>query len=602
MLKNEYQYIKEEILSLVESDFSGEITIEKFDGVSVKFDGKNAVIGCSTKPQFARGVFLLAKDYKKGPFEINEKPHFDMLTVRLDVSRNGVYTLDSLKRYIVNSAALGFTHISLYMEDVYELEGYPRFGYMRGRYTKEELKEFNNFAEQFGMQIMVCVQSLGHMSQYLQWGEGGISDTLDCLLVDEPKTYEFLEKAYATMRECFPKAEYMFVCLDEAHDLGTGAFLARNGYEKRSSIFLRHASRVFELCKKYNFKAVMDADMFYRNASKRGWYFDPDVVTSKEMTKDLPEDMILSYWDYYKTDKEKFLHFLKGHQDLGHPLILGSAIWTWEGFVEDTVFTNATAPYFLQAALEKGEKFFMVSMFGDRGNECNYMHSIGSLPIFSEYCYRGLDCTDEDIFSVSEFLTKMPYQHKFEISRVHCDLHNDSFYSAKNVCGDIFYNFVNTPHDYQKVLAEVSSAEQKTAEYMDLHDRHYDYYKYSHYLARVTRQKIELIHKVRPAYKNGDKEYLQLVVNEKLPELLKDMDIFIAEFKKDWFRDKKPQGIETVLLRLASAREQAKLRLEQLTAYLDGTLKTIAELNEELIEDTSRNWYFRNFSGSVWKI
>ena len=63
MLKNEYQYIKEEILALVESNFSGEITIEEFDGVSVKFDGKNAVIGCSTKPQFARGVFLLAKDF-----------------------------------------------------------------------------------------------------------------------------------------------------------------------------------------------------------------------------------------------------------------------------------------------------------------------------------------------------------------------------------------------------------------------------------------------------------------------------------------------------------------------------------------------------------
>ena len=596
-------FIKEQILKLVDSDFSGEITTEDFDGVSVKFDGKNAIIGYSGASRFARGVFLLAQNYKKGAFEITQKPNFDLLAYMMDVSRNGVYTVASIKKCLVNMAALGYTHLSLYMEDVYELEGYPHFGYMRGRYTKKELKEINDFAESVGIGILPVIQTLGHMTQYLQWGEAGaIKDTAQCLLVDEPKTYEFLEKLIKTMRECFPKATEISLSLDEAHDLGTGRFMDKHGYEPRNSIFTRHAARLFEICKKYGFAPLMDGDMFYRNASKSHNYYDKDVVITPDMAAGIPSDMKICYWDYYHLDEADYDYFIEGHRRLGHPLFLIGAIWTWEGFVEDTLFTYKTSVPFLRSAIKNGEREFKVSMFGDWGNECNYMHSLGSLPIFSEYCYRGLDCTDEDIFSVSEFLTKMPYQHKFEIGRIHCDIHDDSKFSSKNIYGDIFYNFVNTPHNYEKVLGEVTRAEEKTAEYMALNDLHYDYYKLCHYIARVTRQKIQLIHNVRPAYKNGDKEYLKQVVTTLLPELLKDMDIFIDEFKKDWLRDKKPQGIEIVLLRLAAAREQAKLRLEQLTAYLDGTLETIMELDEPLLEDTERNWEFRTFSASVWKI
>ena len=34
----------------------------------------------------------------------------------------------------------------LYTEDTYEVDGQPYFGYMRGRYSKEEMKEIDDFA------------------------------------------------------------------------------------------------------------------------------------------------------------------------------------------------------------------------------------------------------------------------------------------------------------------------------------------------------------------------------------------------------------------------------------------------------------------------
>lgn len=603
MLTKEYQLIKDEVLKLVESDFSGEITATEFDGVSVKFDGKNAVIGCSSKVQFARGVFLLAQNYKNGAFEITQKQRIEVLYTSLDLSRNGVFTLEALKNWIVSTAALGYTHLALYMEDVYELEGYPRFGYMRGRYTKEDLKKINSMCEDFGVEIIPDIQSLGHMGQYLQWGEANpIKDTAQCLLVDEPKTYEFLEKAFSLMRECFPNSKYLSVSLDEAHDLGTGKFMDLHGYEPRSSIFQRHAAKVFELCKKYNFSPRMAGDMFFRMKSKNHVYYDDSFDLTHEDAKNIPEDMIIGYWDYYHTKKEDYLYYIKQHRNLGHKISASSAVWTWEGYVEDTRFTLETAIPFMQAIIESKVDFVCANTFGDHGSETNFMRSIGLLPIFSEYCYRGLDCTKEDIFAASEFLTKMPFEHRLEIGKIHSEYHDDYKFAKKVMLGDMFYNFVNIPYDYDIAHADVSHAEQKAKEYMELNDRFYDYYRYCYYAAKLTREKLELINKIRPAYENGDKEYLRLAAEVKIPEYINDVRTFINLFKKEWLRDKRSNGIEVVLIRLSGAAEQAQFRQEQLLSYLNGEIDSISELEEKLIEDKHKTWHSRLFSASTWKI
>ena len=66
--------------------------------------------------------------------------------VMLDMSRNGVMRPERLKRFIDLLSAMGYTYLQLYTEDTYEVEGQPYFGYMRGAYTAEELKEVDAYA------------------------------------------------------------------------------------------------------------------------------------------------------------------------------------------------------------------------------------------------------------------------------------------------------------------------------------------------------------------------------------------------------------------------------------------------------------------------
>ena len=71
---------------------------------------------------------------------------FDRLGIMLDCSRNGVLTVASVKHYMDILSKLGYNCLMLYTEDTYEVDNQPFFGYLRGRYSQEELKELDSYA------------------------------------------------------------------------------------------------------------------------------------------------------------------------------------------------------------------------------------------------------------------------------------------------------------------------------------------------------------------------------------------------------------------------------------------------------------------------
>ena len=164
--------IKERIFKLMDFSFDSEICLTDYDGVYVKYDGKTATIGSKDKTTLARGYFLLAKEVKKGSinFEISQKPHFDICGPMLALSAGCVMTVDAVKNYIDNIAALGLNMLMLYTEMNYELKDYPLFGYLRGRYTWDELKEIDKYALEMGVEVIPCIQTLGHLERFLKWG------------------------------------------------------------------------------------------------------------------------------------------------------------------------------------------------------------------------------------------------------------------------------------------------------------------------------------------------------------------------------------------------------------------------------------------------
>ena len=135
------QHIRNTIFDLISFKYNGEIIATKGDRLIVYGDVNEAEITYSDKAELCRGLFLLAKELSSGKTQVSiqQKRHFLTLGVMPQLSY-GTLRLKYLKKYIAYAASVGMNSLLLYVEDCFELPGYPYFGYMSGKYSKEEMK------------------------------------------------------------------------------------------------------------------------------------------------------------------------------------------------------------------------------------------------------------------------------------------------------------------------------------------------------------------------------------------------------------------------------------------------------------------------------
>ena len=161
--------------------------------------------GCSVLPGAWDGAWRSGGRYFLLGDRVHE-PAWD--DVRL--FRNGVLKVGTVKRYIEYLALLGMNDLLLYTEDTYEIPKYPHFGALRGRYTKEEIREMERYAAKFGIELVPCIQTLAHLRTYLRWPvTEKMRDNSDILLVGEPAVYEFLEDMIRSVRTSFQASAFI---------------------------------------------------------------------------------------------------------------------------------------------------------------------------------------------------------------------------------------------------------------------------------------------------------------------------------------------------------------------------------------------------------
>lgn len=193
--------------------------------LKVKKSGKKCDIFYWEKAHFYRGLTLLFQNGGKEELEIEEKVNFHSNGMMMDCSRNGVPTVDTIKQYVVWMASLGMNRLYLYMEDTLEIQGYPFWGYLRGRYGREEMQECDGFAALFGITLVPCIQTLAHLRTALHLPAfADYKDIDDILLLEEEKTKDLLSGLLTTVAECF-SGGIVHLGMDEAAHLGRGKYM-----------------------------------------------------------------------------------------------------------------------------------------------------------------------------------------------------------------------------------------------------------------------------------------------------------------------------------------------------------------------------------------
>ena len=99
--------------------------------LSVKLDGREAKITYGGgRARLYRGLAILASWLREGKEcgEIIERPVFSLDGAMVDMSRNAVTNVKTVKLMLRKMALMGMNAFMLYTEDTYEIENRPYFG------------------------------------------------------------------------------------------------------------------------------------------------------------------------------------------------------------------------------------------------------------------------------------------------------------------------------------------------------------------------------------------------------------------------------------------------------------------------------------------
>lgn len=554
-------------------------------GLCVTYDGQKALISAGDKSALARGLFLLALAIQRGKksLSVRQERIFQDCGLLVDMSRNAVMRVDAVKELIVRMAALGLNHLLLYTEDTYTVPEHPRFGYLRGRYSPQELQELDSYAHSMGIELVPCIQTLAHLGQFLQWDENiHLKDQATSLLIDEEAGYAFIEDELRAARRDF-SSRRIHIGMDEAHGIGLGRYYEKHGPVNRFDMLSRHLKRVISLCHTYDFAPMMWSDMFFRLASPTGTYDLSGQYIPQHVIDGIPTDVQQVFWDYYKTDEAYYAKMMAAHQRLQPSFAFAPGIWTWSGFLPQAELTRATLSPGLAQARKIGVNTVLACLWGDDGAETPYLSALSLLPILSEACWQKEPASQQELQDLGEAISGIPkaaFEAFFLFYQGAVDRRDGKGY----VYADLLLPLMGPDKQEETLAQRYEEGANQLAPYV-----HLPLCYFAQLVMDLAADKARAIAAIRSNYQAGNRAALSSIAHIDIPRLIEKTTALQSAHRNLWHRENKPFGWEVLALRYGgiSARlADVALRLKE---YAQGQCTSLEELEQDILPNKRRD-------------
>ncbi|WP_062354022.1 beta-N-acetylhexosaminidase [Bacillus kwashiorkori] len=584
LLAGIHQIAPEIQVELCETGFP--IHVTKYDGpIQVRnIAGKGEIYYAETI-HFFRALGLWLEYFgQNSEFDVTETPQFTMSGVMIDCSRNAVPTVAEVKKFLRKMAIMGLNTMLLYTEDTYEVKDYPYFGYMRGKYTEEELRNCDEYAASLGIEMIPCIQTLAHLREAIKWNYArDFRDTDDILLVGEEKTYEFIESCIVAASKPF-KTKRIHIGMDEAFQLGLGQYLQKNGYEDHIQLMNKHLQAVTSITEKHGLQPMIWSDMYYPLFDESQGYKDEDGKIRQEVVDAIP-DVQLVYWNYYSKDQKHYEKVIQDHKLLGsHPIFAGGA-WTWNGIVPNYGKAVVTTEAAIAACKKEGVKEIFVTMWGDNGAETPLSTAYPILQLFAEHTYHE-NVTLEQVaerFAYScngRFADFMTLKYLDETPGVMEDNMNTSMTSKVLLYQDILIGLydenargLRLGEHYESLVLKIEKAKRDNPEWEAL----FGFYEQ---LAMVLIEKAEIGLKLQAVYEKDDRETMREMLKT-IESIRVNVDILRKKHRDLWFATCKPFGWEVIDIRYGGVITRIDSVIYRINKWLNGEIERLEELEEE---------------------
>lgn len=223
-------------------------------------------------------------------------PLFERRALMLDISRNRVPTMDSLRRLIDALHALGYNELQLYTEHTFAYAGHETVWRDASPMTESEIRELDDYCDARGIELVPNQNSFGHMERWLRhekykplaecpdgfehplagWRESGST------LYPDQRSADFMDGLYAELLPNF-RSKQLHIGGDEPWELGKGRSAGRVDREGKHRVYLDFMRRLFTLAEKHGHTPQFWADIIMER---------PDLVP------ELPQGVQPVIWGY----------------------------------------------------------------------------------------------------------------------------------------------------------------------------------------------------------------------------------------------------------------------------------------------------------------
>lgn len=574
-----------------------QIDAVKGERIGASYKNGRGTVYYKEKHHFWRGLAMLVDSIKKGTeLDTYEDTHFDTLGLMVCVSRGMVPTNKALEKYIDYLAVMGYNLIMLQTDDLFEVDGRPFFGYMRGRYTKEELRAFDDYAYEYGIEAIPCIECYSHMKTYLLWPEAKeLRDTASVLMAREEKTFEFVEQMIKTVSSCF-RSKRIHIGMDEAWDMGRGNFLTKYGQVPILDIFNEYMERLIAITDKYGLKPMMWSDMYFRCSRTDNIYYHPDTVIPESTKKAIPKGVELVFWNYGE-EPECDYYMLDKHKELDRPIISCGGLWEWTGHFPNNEYSYKVTDFSVSACRAKGvTKYMTTTWFID--SECDLFATLLGLSNTASLVYKE-NPTEEYRRERFEAETGGSFDAFNIMTRYHNKCDGREYRSSDE-------RFLGKHYFWQDVMEGIFDAylfeEPMSEHYRESRDMirpyinggKWDYlYEYTEAVFDYLYTKCYIAENLVPTYKSDDKNVLRIISEKELPALHQKCERIHNIYRAIWFKYYKDFGLihnDIHYGGMLARIDSAKMRID---AYLRGECASLAELDEPRLK--GELWAFSEY-------
>lgn len=536
------------------------------------------------KSRFFRALAGLVQWVKDGITDAKSEEHpiFENNGAMVDMSRNAVMNLPTVKAVLRKMALMGMNTFMLYTEDTYEITDRPYFGYMRGRYTREEIKELDSYAAMLGIELIPCIQVLGHLKTHLSHAAAApYKDTDSVLLVGSEATYRLIDDMFKTVRECFT-TKRVHIGMDETMDLGRGKYLTQNGHRPRHEIFLEHLNKVADMAKGHGLQPMMWSDMFFRMAGEniQGYSdYHPDVQLPAHICESVPKGVRQVFWDYYRDNEAFYADNLKKHELLGENTVFAGGIWGWSGFGVYFSRSLANTRPALEACKKQGVRDVIATVWHN-GSEAQLITALAGMAWYADFGYTGVfdpesirqcfECACGKGYAALLKTEAIEYPHGGKVGISRALMYNDPLVGL--VDKHIEKQGLTGAY-YQSLTEELAALQCESGLFAPA-------LAAIKACSAVLENKTDFGVRLTKAYAARDMQQLAMLARE-CEGIVEKLYAFKDAYRTAWMSYNKPFGYEVHDIRLGGVIARFETARARITAYLAGEVERIEELEEE---------------------